>query len=657
MQYTDVTTLLVLCQKLLCSSFSPCKIPSRVISLIHSVHKLKQTDETDAEKRVLLMSLKLFPSFVEKFQQDEILQDKVSAILVTDIEDLDFFSSDSSAPEGVLEQNGTVHRWNPNGNGLRFKYLPVPVFLLNHDIVHKALHGAHENHKRSFSGPLYNVETKMLMHAKNDSLHCLGILVCQPLGGYSILGITPEVQSSEPENKVILVSSKLDSAGFFLDRIIGADSSLASLIVMLSAIEILNQKSDFKQYKKQLAFIAFAGEPWDFMGSKRFLWELTKEQDSIFDQRKLPFNLTQLTQVIDLGQVGNPVKSEGNYRFYLHEVNSRKGASNELKRSLLETSREASNLQLSLQSASESNPGIPPSSLEVLLSFNSNLEGILIEEFDQNYSNPYYNSIKDDEDNLSLEPMIKISILVAQTLHKLAMEDNQLIQVNEDTVKQIITSLIGCLVKKQPGLQCELAQELMSVKPQSSSEITAADHYISVLGSVDSNVQDADINTKSNMERFVFNYMGARLGAINSTECDLNEQKCDANQVCVGYKALESKSKRHGKCYHSSVYFVPSYSLSLKYKRCNNGSESDCRPWTEDLDSDVKAFVLQNRWKEDPIWTESNWTTESQSLELSMVESKATETKILISGIILTLGTILISLIFQSLYNKRIKAA
>lgn len=76
-----------------------------------------------------------------------------------------------------------------------------------------------------------------------------------------------------------------------------------------------------------------------------------------------------------------------------------------------------------------------------------------------------------------------------------------------------------------------------------------------------------------------------------------------------------------------------------------------------DLNSTAHELSVQSGWEEDPVWIESDWTVESQSLEFLMVESKTTELLIFISGILLTLGTVLISMIFQSLYNKRVKAA
>lgn len=246
--------------------------------------------------------------------------------------------------------------------------------------------------------------------------------------------------------------------------------------------------------------------------------------------------------MIELGQVGNPEMQGIDYRFYLHEASSSQdeGASGELRNSFLETAEEAADLKISLQRASESNPGLPPSSLEVLTSFNRSLEGILIEEFNTNFTNPYYNSIKDDEQNLNSTAMSKIAILVAQTLHKLAMSDQEHIKINEQFALQTVKALIECLVRKDPGLKCDLAQELISVKTPSDSETTAADHYISVLGSVDSNIQDSN-DKKSNTQRFVFNYIGSRLGTTNnSVKCDFKDKRCAQDQVSTLFSTSEN---------------------------------------------------------------------------------------------------------------------
>ena len=49
---------------------------------------------------------------------------------------------------------------------------------------------------------------------------------------------------------------------------------------MLAAAEILGNSSLAGGYSKQLVFAALTGEPWDYMGSKRLLWELDQGQNS-----------------------------------------------------------------------------------------------------------------------------------------------------------------------------------------------------------------------------------------------------------------------------------------------------------------------------------------------------------------------------------------
>lgn len=61
---------------------------------------------------------------------------------------------------------------------------------------------------------------------------------------------------------------------------------------MLTAAEVIGNSSYGDVYRKRLVFAAFAGEPWGYMGSKRFLWELHSGENST-----LGISLKQLEQV------------------------------------------------------------------------------------------------------------------------------------------------------------------------------------------------------------------------------------------------------------------------------------------------------------------------------------------------------------------------
>lgn len=50
---------------------------------------------------------------------------------------------------------------------------------------------------------------------------------------------------------------------------------MSGLATVLAAAQVLSRPGDLEQYKMRLVFVAFAGDPWGLMGSKRFLWELS----------------------------------------------------------------------------------------------------------------------------------------------------------------------------------------------------------------------------------------------------------------------------------------------------------------------------------------------------------------------------------------------
>lgn len=55
---------------------------------------------------------------------------------------------------------------------------------------------------------------------------------------------------------------------------------MSGLAGMLTAAELLSNQSEPASFKRRLVFMALAGEPWQGMGSKRLLWELSQGQNS-----------------------------------------------------------------------------------------------------------------------------------------------------------------------------------------------------------------------------------------------------------------------------------------------------------------------------------------------------------------------------------------
>ena len=67
---------------------------------------------------------------------------------------------------------------------------------------------------------------------------------------------------------------------------------MSGLIAMLAAAEILGNSTHSQGYERRLVFAALAGEPWGYMGSKRFLWELHRGDNST-----KPLSLLAIDQV------------------------------------------------------------------------------------------------------------------------------------------------------------------------------------------------------------------------------------------------------------------------------------------------------------------------------------------------------------------------
>lgn len=61
----------------------------------------------------------------------------------------------------------------------------------------------------------------------------------------------------------------------------GADSPLSGMVALLFAMQLLGSALDQTKMSRRIAFIVLAGEPWGYIGSKQFLWQLDRQSDSV----------------------------------------------------------------------------------------------------------------------------------------------------------------------------------------------------------------------------------------------------------------------------------------------------------------------------------------------------------------------------------------
>jgi nicastrin len=459
----------------------------------------------------------------------------------------------------------------------------------------------------------------------HDSESCLKERTCLPLGGYSVWSSLPPINVSSPDQSkpVILTVASMDSASFFRDKSLGADSPISGLISLLAAVDALSHVDGLDDLTKQLVFIVFTGEAWGYLGSRRFLHELDLQSDAVSG-----LNKSSIEMVIEIGSIGKGL-NQGVNEFYAHTAGAT-SATNDTLDALKRAQDSLKSEHIISSTANASNPGIPPSSLMAFLRKNSLTSGVVLEDFNSVFSNKFYHSHLDDMSNINSSAIVAAASLVARTLYILASDNKNLsssaltaINVNVSLVQ----ALMGCLLDCDPGLSCEL------VKNYISPTNTCPSHYVGVI-------QDEPSSTPylgyvDDVSRFLWNFLADRTSVPRENSSSTCAKGCrNKGEVCV-----RAETDGKGVCVISTTRYVPAYSTRLKF---------DSGDWIvlPPNSSDPMGMV-------DPVWTESNWN--AIGLRVYEVQNATYDRLVLLGGIALTVLAYLAIVLTQAFITKALK--
>lgn len=201
----------------------------------------------------------------------------------------------------------------------RFRLGETPVAFLGVNATREAVWAAEENVKRlvnsgsssSSSSVLDGIKDE-LIYAKFESsmeaagrksyealeeansISCLGKGTCLPIGGYSVATAFLDGWSRYLYNESaasIFVTTRLDKTSMFRDDARGANAVFSSLISFLVAAEVVNDLAvEGPNFEKPIVFAAFAGEDYDFVGSKRMLEEFPGGIDTVIEIGSVGFS-------------------------------------------------------------------------------------------------------------------------------------------------------------------------------------------------------------------------------------------------------------------------------------------------------------------------------------------------------------------------------
>ncbi|KAH9687401.1 Nicastrin [Citrus sinensis] len=517
------------------------------------------------------------------------------------------FSPTQKFPQAEFAPYPSInYEWNSMGSGIMLKAYDFPVFLLSESSTSMLQEVADKNEKVMNGYTTSVAEFDLVMQTTkagtHDSESCLKEQTCLPLGGYSVWSSLPPINmsSSYQSKPIILLVASMDSASFFRDKSLGADSPISvSSDIVTWYLDALSRVDGWNDLNKQLVFLVLTGEAWGYLGSRRFLHELDMQSDGVSGLN---------SSLIEM--VSSAVNDA---------LDALKRAQDSLKSENIE-----------VLSSNSSNPGIPPSSLMAFLKKNSLTSGIVLEDFDTAFTNKFYHSHLDDMANINSSAVVAAASLIARSLYILASDNNDrhssvLGAINVNT--SLVEELMGCLLSCKPGLSCEM------VKNYIAPANVCPSHYVGVV--IGEPSFKPYLGYVDDVSRFVWNFLADRTSTPKENASSRCSKDCtNEDEVCI-----RAEINGKGVCVISTTRYVPAYSTRLMFE---SGTWNVLPPNSSDSMGSV-----------DPVWTESNWNT--IGLRVYTIQNGAYDHLILIGGITVTILAYFMIALARSFITKALK--
>ncbi|KAJ6738502.1 NICASTRIN [Salix koriyanagi] len=607
-----------------------CSNPGRD-KVVAPVVRYKNVNEVTKPSAVLV-SLYEFLELCGRISNDSNFAKNIGGVLVEQGMDTQIkskgFSPDQKFPGAEFAPYKTNnYEWNPIGAGMMWRAYSFPVFLLTEGGTQLVQEVAMNNEKKKNDYTEDVVEFDLVMQTTKSGTHdsesCLQEQTCLPLGGYSVWSSLPPINNSSSNHSkpIILTVASMDSASFFRDKNLGAESPISGLIALLAAVDSLSRVNGLDDLSKQLVFSVFTGEAWGYLGSRRFLFELDLQSEAVSG-----LNSSLIETVIEIGSVGKGF-SQGKNTFFAHTAAVSLATNKTLD--ALKHARDSLELKnITVSSASTSNPGIPPSSLMAFLKKNPSTSGMVLEDFDTSFSDKFYHSHLDDMSNINSSAIVAAASLVARTLYILASDDKNLSSTVLDAINvnaSLVEELMSCLLDCEPGLSCELVKSYIVPTNQ------CPNHYVGViLGEPSSN---PNLGYVDDVSRFIWNFLADR------TSSSMEDVRSDCSKECSSGVCIKAEADGKGVCAISTTRYVPAYSTRLNY-------ESETWHVLPSDSSDPMGMV-------DPVWTESNWDT--IRLQVYTAQNVAFDRLVLLAGIAITIMAYLAIVLTRVYIAKALK--
>ncbi|XP_055923989.1 nicastrin isoform X2 [Eupeodes corollae] len=311
------------------------------------------------------------------------------------------FTCDATRPETL---------WNPFGTGLLHEDFPFPIYYVADPDEKKKILDCFDkfnnfDYETQATRSLCSVQVKTFMSAAVSSEVCMRrtnfvnnlsrTRYCDPLEGRNIYAtLFPRNQTDggkrevDPEEKFIMVTTRLDTTSMFDGVGLGAMDSLLSYAVLVNVAHVLARQPRLKNDKYNILFVVFNGETYDYIGSQRFVYDMSNKSFPTLSTHTKPIDFDNIALMIDIGALDE-----------MNEINLHSRQDIQLATDFLTKIRFYSNkFHLKVNFNSVLSENLPPTSAQSFLRANLTFPAVIL---NSKPTNKFYHSIYDDQYNIA----------------------------------------------------------------------------------------------------------------------------------------------------------------------------------------------------------------------------------------------------------------
>lgn len=510
-------------------------------------------------------------------------------------------------------------QWNYLGDGLAYEDFSFPIFLLEDENETNVIKQCYRDHNLSQNGsapafPLCAMQLFSHMHAVISTVTCMRRssiqstfsinpeIVCDPLSDYNVWSMLKPINTSgtlEPDDRVVVAATQLDSRSFFWNVAPGAESAVASFVTQLAAAEALHKAPDVTTLPRNVMFVFFQGETFDYIGSSRMVYDMEKG--------KFPVQLENIDSFVELRQVALRKSLE----LWMHtDPVSQKNESvrNQVEHLLTTLEQSGTGVpDVVLRRPAQSQP-LPPSSLQRFLRAR-NISGVVLADHATVFHNRYYESMYDTAENINVsypewqspeedlsfvtdtaKALADVATVLGRALYQLAggTKFSNTIQADPQTVTRL---LYGFLVRANNSwFQSILRQDLRSYLGDGPLQ-----HYIAV---------SSPTNTTYVVQCALANLTG-KVVDLTREQCQDPSKSPNENKDLYEYMWVQgplnsNKTDRLPRCVRSTARLARALSPAFELGQWGSTEYST---WTESRWKDIHARIFLIASKELEIIT------------------------------------------------------